>query len=144
VDWILIGGMNYLLNHEPILTYDVDVWIRDEATNRARVNLALVQLQCAWGETEETWAPVEQDPAWLMRQSLFCMTSPHGAIDLFREVLGLENRFQECWQDGAVKKTATGIPYRSLSDRHMLECQLALPEHLRKAGRVARLQLLLS
>jgi len=27
VDALLIGGMIFLLRHEPVLTYDVDLWI---------------------------------------------------------------------------------------------------------------------
>ena len=33
---LLIGGMNYLLRHEPVLTYDVDLWIEDTEANRRR------------------------------------------------------------------------------------------------------------
>lgn len=144
VEWILIGGMNYLLNHEPVLTYDVDLWIRDAAPNRVRVCQALVELECSWGPTEDSWAPVPNDPSWLTQQPLFCLTSPYGAIDLFREVLGMEGRFAECWEAARERATAAGQPYRSLSDLHMLQCQLALPEELRKQARITRLQSCLS
>ena len=39
VDFILIGGMNFLLRHAPILTFDVDLWIDDTAENRSRWSL---------------------------------------------------------------------------------------------------------
>ena len=29
VDYLLIGGMNFLLRHAPEITYDIDVWIAD-------------------------------------------------------------------------------------------------------------------
>jgi len=29
VDYILIGGMNFLLRHVPELTFDVDIWVND-------------------------------------------------------------------------------------------------------------------
>jgi hypothetical protein len=38
---LLIGGMNYLLRHEPVLTYDVDLWIEDTAANRRRCEQAI-------------------------------------------------------------------------------------------------------
>jgi len=34
VEYLLIGGMNFLLRHEPVLTYDIDFWIRDTVVNR--------------------------------------------------------------------------------------------------------------
>ena len=27
---LLIGGMNFLLRHQPVLTFDIDLWISDE------------------------------------------------------------------------------------------------------------------
>ena len=41
VEYILIGGMNFLLRHAPILTFDVDLWIDDTPENRARCEAAL-------------------------------------------------------------------------------------------------------
>ena len=35
VEYLLIGGMNFLLRHQPVLTYDIDLWIRDTPMNRA-------------------------------------------------------------------------------------------------------------
>ena len=29
VDYLLIGGVNFLLRHAPEITYDIDVWIAD-------------------------------------------------------------------------------------------------------------------
>ena len=92
VDYLLIGGMNYMLRHEPVLTFDVDLWIDDTPENRKRCDLALRDLRAEWGETEQRWAPVSNLPEdWLGRQTIFCLTSPHGAIDIFRHVLGLPN-----------------------------------------------------
>ena len=36
VAFILIGGMNFLLRHQPVVTFDVDFWIDDRADNRRR------------------------------------------------------------------------------------------------------------
>jgi hypothetical protein len=41
VDYMLIGGMNYVLRHLPELTFDVDLWIADNEENLRRANMAL-------------------------------------------------------------------------------------------------------
>jgi hypothetical protein len=140
VDYILIGGVNFLLNHSPELTFDVDLWIRDEETNRQRTNAALRELQAEWGPTEQDWKPVPADHAWLRRQTVFCLTSPHGAIDIFREVKGLEGRYAECKTSASRRATANGQVYTSLSDQDMLTCQMALPENIQKVQRVQTLR----
>jgi len=136
VDYLLIGGMNFLLNHKPELTFDVDVWVEDREENLNRLNHALQDLDAAWGATEDAWAPVPPDPSWLKTQSLFCLSSSSGALDIFRQVLGMEDRYDECREAAPIKTTGSGIAYRSLSDRHMLECQLALPAEEQKASRI--------
>lgn len=136
VDYLLIGGMNFLLNHRPELTFDVDVWVRDDDTNLTNLNQALRRLEASWGPTETTWGPVPKDPAWLKQQSLFCLTSDSGALDIFRQVLGLESRYDECRKSAAAKTTGSGVAYLSLSDRHMLACQLALPIAEQKQARI--------
>jgi hypothetical protein len=40
VDYLLIGGMNFLLRHEPELTFDVDIWVQDQPANLGRLNRA--------------------------------------------------------------------------------------------------------
>lgn len=136
VDYILFGGMNFLLNHLPELTFDVDLWVADEEANLARLNSALRQLGAEWGKTEADWSAVAPDYRWLTRQTVFCLTSPAGAIDIFREVKGLEGRYAECKSSALRRFTASGVSYTSLSDTHMLACQLALPPHERKEGRI--------
>jgi hypothetical protein len=143
VDAILIGGMNFLLRHQPVLTFDIDFWVRDSDENLTRVAATLRELGAAWGRNDASWAPVSADAAWLRTQSVFCLTSPHGAIDIFRDVRGLEGQFEACHQRARIQKTASGIPYRSLSDEDMLACQLALPENERRLDRVAFLKKLL-
>lgn len=140
VDYILIGGMNFLLRHKPVLTFDVDIWIDDTLGNRQRCAEALVALEAEWGPSEDTWAPVaglEQD--WLMRQVLFSLTTAAGPLDVFRRVAGLSS-----WQDsrlrGEICKTATGTEYCSLSDADMLVCQFALREVDRKLDRIRYLE----
>ena len=140
VDYLLIGGMNFLLRHEPELTFDVDIWVADNDANLPRLNRALRSLGAAWGPTEAAWAPVPEDSAWLRQQSVFCLTTDHGALDVFREVLGLEGRYAECRASGVRSQTASGVAYVGLSDAHMLACQEALPEEQRKPRRLASLR----
>ena len=140
VDYLLIGGVNFLLNHVPEMTYDVDLWVQDHDQNLQKTNAALKELQAEWGPTENDWRPVHPEHDWLRRQPVFCLTSPHGAIDIFRAVKGLEGKYDECKKRALRRTTATGIGYTSLSDEDMLQCQLALPEAARKLGRVEALK----
>jgi hypothetical protein len=56
-------------------------------------------------------------------------------VDLILSTLG---RLQVNYilQESSVLKTASGVPFRSLSDRSMLRCQEALPEKDRKLRRM--------
>jgi hypothetical protein len=140
VDYLLIGGMNFLLRHLPELTYDVDVWVRDDAANLERVNRALQKLGAEWGATETEWRSVPDDWRWMQRQACFCMTTKHGALDVFRDVRGLEGRFAECRAAAVPSRTQKEVPYLALADEHMLACQEALPENERKPKRVETLR----
>ena len=139
VEYLLIGGVNFLLRHAPVLTYDVDFWINDTRENRRLCEAALDELQAEWGATEEAWGPVSRlSPDWLGGQGVVCLTSPHAAIDIFRSVKGLGN-----WADSRATAhegtTASGVTYLGLSDEDMLACQMALPEGQRKQQRVDEL-----
>jgi hypothetical protein len=143
VDAILIGGMNFLLRHRPVLTYDVDFWVKDTDENLVRVSAALRELHAEWGRDDASWKPVPEGSAWLRNQPLFCLTSAEGAIDIFREVKGLQGQYTACRARCNECRTASGIPYVSLSDRDMLACQMALPEGVRHQDRIAYLESLL-
>jgi hypothetical protein len=143
VDCLLIGGMNFLLRHQPMLTFDVDFWIRDAAANLERVHAALTDLEAQWGATEDAWAPIPRDPAWLTRQGIFCFTTSEGAVDIFRNVRGLEN-YEVCKSRSTLLHTQRGTPYHSLADVDMLACQMALPDGARRLDRVAYLEKLLT
>ena len=143
VSYLLIGGMNFMLRHRPMLTYDVDFWIEDTTNNRRKCELALVNLDAEWGSTEENWTLVKEiPPGWLDKQAIYCLNSPHGAIDIMRAVEGLEN-WQASWQSSIQEQTKAGTPYRGLSDEDMLKCQLALAEPQRKHERVRILRQIL-
>ena len=139
VAYLVLGGFNFLVAHQPILTFDIDVWIEDAPENRIRTARALTALGAAWGPTEEQWKPTAEDPAWLLNQTIFCLTSREGAIDVFREVRGLEGRWQECRDEAIPRLIDEGTHFLGLSDRHMLECQLALALPDQKQDRIATL-----
>jgi hypothetical protein len=133
---LLIGGMNFLLRHQPVLTYDVDLWIEDAPENAPRCEQALADLDAEWGPTDHDWRPVAQRaPGWLRTQGVFCLTSPHGPIDIFRAVRGL-GEWAASAARGLRSQTAAGVSYLALSDEDMLACQLALDEDDRKPERV--------
>lgn len=59
LEFLLIGGMNFLLRHEPVLTFDIDVWIHDSASNLDRCEAAMSELDASWGATDEVWRPAK-------------------------------------------------------------------------------------
>ncbi|HEX5102858.1 MAG TPA: hypothetical protein VFV87_03555 [Pirellulaceae bacterium] len=140
VEYLMIGGMHFLIRHAPLLTYDVDLWIEDSEANRAKAERALAALDAEWGTTDADWGPVAaKSVGWLDRQPIFCLNSPHGAIDIFRAVAGLTG-WHSAAQYAISGTTAGGVPYRGLSDADMLQCQLALDPGQRKQDRIAILK----
>lgn len=140
VEYLLIGGFNFLLRHEPVLTFDVDFWIHDTPENRARCEQALAALEASWGADESSWGPVAALPkGWLERQTVFCLVTPHGAVDIFRTVRGLAD-----WTASRARavsgSTAAGTAYVGLSDEDMLETQEALDKQDRNLGRIGTLR----
>jgi hypothetical protein len=140
VAFLLVGGMNFMLRHTPTLTFDLDLWIEDIPANLARCEQALAELDAAWGASEADWGPVaRRAPGWLGAQSVFCLTSPHGAIDIFRELRGLAD-WQTCRARAVPVITATGVQCYGLADEDMLLSQLALDPAEQKPDRIRVLQ----
>ena len=140
VEYLLIGGANFMLRHAPVLTLDADFWIRDTPGNRRRCEGALADLEASWGPDDADWRPVsDRAPGWLDAQPLFCLTSPHGAIDVFRTVEGLDS-WDACRGRGIEGRTPGGAPYAALADADCLASQLALPEADRKQDRIRALR----
>jgi hypothetical protein len=138
--YLLIGGMNFMLRHEPKLTFDVDVWIEDSQENRRRCEAALIALQAEWGPTDDTWGPVANLPTgWLDQQHVYATLTAFGALDIFRSVQGLDD-WQVCWARGFDGLTKENTPYRGLSDEDMLQCQLALAAHQQRKERMQTLR----
>jgi hypothetical protein len=140
VAFLLIGGMNFLLRHQPILTFDIDFWIDDDVENRRRCERALADLGAEWGETDANWGKVSQRaPGWLDRQAVYCLTTPFGAVDIFRAVAGLGS-WTESRTKAVVSKTDGGVEYAGICDEDMLKCQYALRESERKLDRIRVLE----
>jgi len=140
VAYLLIGGVNFMMRHESVLTYDVDIWIKDSDDNIWRTEKALAALKAEWGRSTDTWGPVEKMSAgWLKSQMVFCLTSPHGAIDIFRSVTGLRD-WKSSFKNALCEKTAAGIPYRGISDQDMLRCQESLEKKEKKIERIGMLK----
>ena len=76
VRFLLIGGMNFMLRHEPVLTFDIDLWIEDTEANRRNCETAIVELETTWGPTDDTWQPVVVvvEPAYCLRS---CMSAAY-------------------------------------------------------------------
>lgn len=136
VDYLLIGGMNFLLRHAPELTFDVDVWVGDGPENLSRLNRALRRLGAEWGPSETEWRPVPENPRWLQAQDVFCLTTQYGALDVFRDLRGLEGRYPDCRARSVLSRTSTGIAFQALSDEDMLAAQEALPPGEQKMHRM--------
>jgi hypothetical protein len=140
VAYLLIGGMNFMLRHEPVLTFDVDLWIDDTPENRTRCEHALAALDAQWGSSDADWGPVaSKPPGWLAQQGVFSLLSPHGAIDIFRSVRGLTD-WSVSRQSAIAGVTSGGVAYHGISDEDMLRCQLALEPHQQNVGRIKSLQ----
>ncbi len=140
VDYLLIGGMNFFIRHQPVATFDVDVWISDEEANRARCESALIALGAAWGKTEEDWRPVQaRSPGWLSHHGVYCLTTKAGDVDIFRSVSGLTD-WSASRARAIAQETGSGVRFLALSDQDMLACQLALPEHERHLDRIRHLR----
>jgi len=140
VRYLLIGGVNFLLRHKPVLTFDVDFWIEDTETNRGRCEESLNELKAEWGRTDSDWGPVANlAPGWLLQQPVFCLTSPYGAIDIFRSVQGLSD-WATAFAVSVSGITASGTAYTGLSDADMLAGQLSIPLESRKMDRVRELR----
>ncbi len=140
IEYMVIGGMNFLMRHGPVLTYDIDLWSKDTEENLQRCETALAELKAEWGTSEDDWGPVRnREDGWLASQPLFCLTSPYGAIDIFRRVKGLES-WDASYRRGLTEKTAGGVPYRGLSDKDMLHSQYALNKKDQNSERIRALE----
>jgi hypothetical protein len=143
VRFILIGGMNYYLRYRPVTTQDIDIWIKPESQNSERCECALNSIGAEWGRTDDNWGPTAMKPqGWLSTQSVYCLVTECGMIDVFRSVAGLPD-FEDSWDRGETVEFSAGVEYRSLSAQDMISCQLAIPEGSRRIDRMNHLKGLL-
>src|SRR5687768_445591 len=140
VDYILIGGVNFLLRHSGPLTHDVDVWVNDSDDNLSRMLSALRNLNAEWGRTDATWGTIPNDISWLKIQPVFCLLTSAGSLDIFRDVRGLEGKYVECRDRAISGQTANSIPFLALSDSDMLQTQLVLEPAEQKQDRISVLR----
>lgn len=127
VEYLLIGGMNFMLRFEGILTFDVDLWVRNTPENLSRCELALVELGAEWGRSDEDWGPVaERKTGWLATQGVYSVTSTEGAIDIFRTVQGLDE-WDGCFARSDARATPSGVSYRALGLDDLLRSQESIP-----------------
>lgn len=143
VEYLLIGGMNFFLAHQPVSTQDIDVLIEDSEDNRRRCELALTAMDAEWGKSDSDWGYVrDKAPGWLSQQEVYCLLTKFGPLDIFRSVKGVVS-FKEAKQRASVKLLDDQVSVSLLSARDLLECQLVLPEGIRRLDRVAYLKKLL-
>ena len=143
VEFLLIGGMNFFLAHQPVSTQDIDVLIEDSVENRRRCELALAAMDAEWGKGDSDWGYVrDKATGWLSQQHVFCLLTKFGPLDVFRSVKGVRS-FHEAKDRASVKPLGDGINVSLLSAKDLLECQLVLPEGSRRLDRVAYLKRLL-
>ncbi len=143
VDYLLIGGLNFFLLHQPVSTQDVDVLIRSSPDNVSRCESALCDMKAEWGSSDDDWELVCNKPSgWLNKQDVFCLLTKFGPLDIFLSVPGIESF-------DSAKHRAIKYSYSSSNASHLvsafdlLACQLAIPEQYRRRDRVKYLEELL-
>ena len=143
VAYLLIGGMNFHLRPQPVLTYDIDFWIEDSPENLRRCEQALSEVNAEWGKSPEEWGPVGKlKPGWLSASHEIALTSPFCPINVYISRKGVDS-----WAGANGRAyagtTTTGISYRGMSDEDTLNDQYALDEQDRRIERIRVLEQLL-
>jgi hypothetical protein len=140
VDFLLVGGLNFFLAHQPVATADVDILIDDSESNRMRCEAAIASMDGQWGKLDADWGPVrDRLSGWLSTQGVYCLITKFGPLDVFRSLSGI---------DSFTLAATRSIQYplfpnqyvRLISASDLLACQLALDESIRKRDRVHYLQ----
>lgn len=136
VNYLLIGGLNYFLVHKPVTTQDIDLLIEDTPENRSACEHALVELDAEWGKSDDDWGPVKaKSTGWLDAQSVYCLLTRFGPVDVFRTVPGIPS-FREAMIREVNIEIDAGLRVKLICASDLLQCQLALPENYRKTERI--------
>ena len=140
VSYLLVGGLNYFLRHKPVTTQDIDLFIDDTPQNRQYCEIALMELGAEWGRRDEDWGKVSAKPkGWLSGQSVFCLLTRFGPVDIFLSLPGIPS-FSEALARSILFEIDQSTYVRLISSEDLLACQLAIPEVYRKRERIAHLQ----
>lgn len=98
VQFLLIGGMNFFLAHQPVSTQDINVLVEDSEGNRRRCELALIAMDAEWGKDDPDWGFVRnKSEGWLNQQSVYCLPQNLGHSIFFvpSRVLSLFKRREQ-------------------------------------------------
>ena len=136
VSYLLIGGLNYFLIHNPVTTQDIDLFIDETPENRFACENALIDLGAEWGQRDDDWGPVHAKPmGWLGGQSVFCLLTRFGPVDIFLSVPGISS-YGEALSRSVRYNVDADLQLNLISARDLLDCQLAIPEAYRKPERI--------
>ena len=140
VSYLLVGGLNYFLLHKPVTTQDIDLLIEDTSENRSRCEQALNELGGEWGRRDDDWGSVSaKKDGWLSGQSVFCLLTQCGPVDIFLSIPGISN-YHEASLRSVLFDLDLATSVRLISSKDLLSYQLAIPEVYRKPERIAYLR----
>ena len=114
VKYLIIGGVAFIFHAEPRYTKDIDIWVKPEAENAARIYAAL----------REFGAPLSDiTPDDFSNPDLFYqMGRPPGRVDVLMSVLGLD--FDTAWSR-RVEADIDDIPVPFISKDDLITTKLA-------------------
>ena len=140
VSYLLVGGLNFFLLHKPVTTQDIDLLVDDTPSNRERCLKGLAELDAEWGRGDDDWGPVKDKTYdWISSQSVYCLLTPFGPLDIFRSIPGIPD-YAQAFSRAVNLEIAPLISVKLLSAADLLACQMALPDTHRKHDRVAYLK----
>ena len=115
VEYVVLG-MAGLMPHSGVpVTSNLGILIADTPENRTELNFALQDLGCHSSPSENIWKAVEDDHAWLEEKSVHALTCPHGTLEIFRKLKGIEDGFEACKSRASILLMLDGEMYYSLS-----------------------------
>ena len=136
VSFLLIGGLNYFLAHKPVTTQDIDLLIDDTSNNRSACENAMIDLAAEWGKRDDEWGPVVAKPkGWLWGQSVFCLLTQCGPVDIFLSLPGISG-YSDAMNRSVSFDLGADMQIQLISAYDLLACQMALPEIYRKQERI--------